>query len=101
MERKGDRKPLLIRGARQIGKSWSVRHLGESFPYYIKINFEIDKPIAEIFEKETDIEKICNQLSILYSTPVIPGKTLLFLDEIQACPAALKSLWFFKGRMTG
>ncbi len=94
-----NRKPLLVRGARQIGKSSSIRHLGESFEYYIEINFESRKDIRNLFEQEQSVKSICDKLSILYSTPIIPGKTLLFLDEIQDCEAALRSLWFFKEEM--
>ncbi|MDE5882874.1 MAG: AAA family ATPase [Muribaculaceae bacterium] len=94
-----NRKPLLVRGARQIGKSSSIRHLGKSFEYYVEVNFESRKDIKNLFEQEQSVSSICEKLSILYSTPIIPGKTLLFLDEIQDCEAALKSLWFFKEEM--
>ena len=63
------------------------------------MNFEANEIAKNIFINEHDIPTICQRLSILYATPVIPGKTLLFLDEIQSCPEALKSLWFFKENM--
>ncbi|MBD5176822.1 MAG: ATP-binding protein [Bacteroidales bacterium] len=91
-----NRKPLLVRGARQIGKSRSIRHLGESFKYFIEVNFEANKSILELFEQESDVNVLCQRLSILYSTPIVAGETLLFFDEIQSSDAALKSLWFFK-----
>lgn len=91
-----NRKPLLVRGARQIGKSMSVRHLAESFKYSIEVNFEAQRNIKELFQQESDIRIICERLSMLYSTPIILGETLLVFDEIQACEEALKSLWFFK-----
>lgn len=94
-----NRKPLLVRGARQIGKSSSVRHFAESFRYFVEVNFESDKSAAAIFEREHDVEIICERLSMLYTTPVVPGETLLFFDEIQSCRAALKSLWFFKEKL--
>lgn len=90
------RKPLLVRGARQIGKSSSIRHLGLSFEYFIEVNFETRPDLTTLFQQEHDVNVICERLSMLYSTPVIPGKTLIFLDEIQTCREALKSLWFFK-----
>lgn len=90
------RKPLLLRGARQVGKSWSVRHLGESFEYFVEVNFEKRPEVKEIFRSTGDVKEICKALSILYDVPIQPGKTLLFLDEIQASQEALKSLWFFK-----
>ena len=91
-----NRKPLLLRGARQIGKSSSIRHFSKEFKYFIEVNFEARKDISALFEQESDVELICERLSILFSTPVIPGETLIFFDEIQASEAALKSLWFFK-----
>lgn len=90
------RKPLLLRGARQVGKSKSIRHLGESFEYYAEVNFEKRPELKEIFEQNSDVNDICSALSMVLDIPVSPGKTLLFLDEIQDCPAAIKSLWFFK-----
>ncbi|MDE6295000.1 MAG: AAA family ATPase, partial [Muribaculaceae bacterium] len=90
------RKPLLVRGARQVGKSRSIRHLGETFSYYLEVNFETNPDLKSVFEQEHDVKKICDSLSIIFSTPVRSGETLLFLDEIQACPEALKSLWSFK-----
>ena len=93
------RKPLLLRGARQIGKSSSVRNLGNEFKYYIEVNFELQKQMIGLFEQETDVKGLCEKLSMLYSTPIIEGETLLFLDEIQKSEAALKSLWAFKEQM--
>jgi len=91
-----DRKPLLIRGARQVGKSCAVRHFGESFEYYLEVNFERDIDVADIFSGNADVHDISEKLSLYYGVPVEPGKTLLFLDEIQSCPKALHSLWFFR-----
>lgn len=90
------RKPLLMRGARQVGKSWAVRHLGESFKYYIEVNFEKRPELKQVFEESADVHTITEMLSAIYTTPIVPGETLLFLDEIQACPAAINSLWGFK-----
>lgn len=90
------RKPLLLRGARQVGKSWSVRNLAKQFDYFIEVNFEKQPEVKDIFKYTGDVKEICNSLSIFYDTPIIPGKTLLFLDEIQASKEAIKSLWFFK-----
>ena len=89
-------KPLLLRGARQVGKSCAVKHLGESFEHYIEVNFEKQPEMTEIFQKIHDVHELANMLSMLYNTPVVPGKTLLFLDEIQSSPDAIKSLWTFK-----
>ena len=89
------RKPLLLRGARQVGKSSCVRHLGETFSHYIEVNFEKRTDLGDLFERH-EVREIAARLGQLYGTPVVPGETLLFLDEIQSCPEALKSLWFFK-----
>ncbi len=90
-----DRKPLLVRGARQVGKSSAVRHLGESFDYFIEINLERQGNIKTLFGENLDVKKLCSQLSAIYNTPVIPGKTLLFIDEIQESPRAISSLRYF------
>ncbi len=89
-------KPLLLRGARQVGKSWAAEHLGATFDYFIEVNFEKRPEIKEIFEKTHDVHALADSLSMLYGKPVEAGKTLLFLDEIQASPDAIKSLWTFK-----
>lgn len=89
-------KPLLLRGARQVGKSWAVKHLGETFEYFIEVNFEKRPDMLEVFQKIHDVHELANTLSLVYNTPVVPGKTLLFLDEIQDSADAIKSLWSFK-----
>lgn len=90
------RKPLLLRGARQVGKSWAVEHLGETFYYFIEVNFEKRPEMLDVFQKIHDVHELTANLSIYYNTPVIPGRTLLFLDEIQKSPDAIQSLWSFK-----
>lgn len=92
-------KPLLLRGARQVGKSTAIRHLGKSFKFYIEVNFEKSPDLVEVFRQPGDVRAICNQLSLIFNTPVVEGDTLLFFDEVQACPNAIKSLWFFKEDM--
>ena len=94
-------KPLLLRGARQVGKSWAVEHLAESFDYFIEVNFEKRPDMLEVFERVHDVHDLANNLSMLYNTPVEAGKTLLFLDEIQDSPDAIKSLWAFKEDFPG
>lgn len=90
------RKPLLVRGARQVGKSCAIRHLGESFKHYLEINLENEKDLCRLFEDITDVRELSQRLGAVHNVQVIPGDTLLFIDEIQNCPEALKSLWFFK-----
>lgn len=93
---KANRKPLLLRGARQIGKSTAIRHLGEQFPHYIEANFEKNASLKTLFTSNLSVRDIAAGIGNLYDQPIVPGETLLFLDEIQACPEALHSLWFFK-----
>jgi predicted AAA+ superfamily ATPase len=89
-------KSLLLRGARQVGKSSAVRNLAREFEYYIEVNFEENHEAHKIFGDNLDIKKICEEISALYNnTPIIGGKTLLFLDEIQSCPRAITALRYF------
>ena len=91
------RKPLLLRGARQVGKSTAVRHLAETFETYVEINFEKQASYIPLFQvKDIDVKAIVSQISAMAGRRIEPGKTLLFLDEVQACPEAIMSLWFFK-----
>jgi predicted AAA+ superfamily ATPase len=90
-----DHKPLLIRGARQVGKSTTVRNLAAQFDHFLEVNFESRRQLHAIFEGDLDPKQICEQLSLLFNVPVIPGKTLVFFDEIQACIPAISSLRFF------
>ena len=79
-----DHKPLLIRGARQIGKTTAVRHLAESFSSFIEINFEKNGSIGKAFDGDLNIDRIIPELEAHARQAIIPGKTLLFFDEIQA-----------------
>ena len=91
------RKPLLLRGARQVGKSTAVRHLAGVFESYVEINFEKQASYIPLFQvKDIDVKKIVSQIAAMAGKRIVPGKTLLFLDEVQACPEAIVSLWFFK-----
>lgn len=89
------RKPLLLRGVRQCGKTSSVRKLGTSFRYYAEINFEKMPSAARIFSGNIDIPRIVAELEELVDIPIIDGETLLFLDELQAAPAAISALRYF------
>lgn len=90
------RKPLLLRGARQVGKSWAVRHLGQQFKYFIEANFEKKKELKTLFEQVSDARELAAMIGKMYETPIVAGETLLFLDEIQESPEAIHSLWIFK-----
>ncbi len=90
------RKPLLIRGCRQVGKSWLIREFSKQFDTFIEINFEKNKLIHPYFAGDLNIDAILEKLSIYTNTKIIPGKTLLFFDEIQICEGALQALRYFK-----
>ena len=90
-------KPLLLRGARQVGKSTAVRHLADRFESYVEINFEKQASYIPLFQaKDIDVKRIVSQIAAMAGKRIVPGKTLLFLDEVQACPESIMSLWFFK-----
>ena len=90
-------KPLLLRGARQVGKSTAVHHLAESFESYVEINFEKQSSYIPLFQtKDIDVKQIVSQMSAMAGKRIEPGRTLLFLDEVQACPEAIMSLRYFK-----
>ncbi len=93
------RKPLLVRGARQVGKSSSIRKLGDYFHYFIEINFEEHKNVHSLFEGNLTPQLLCENLSVMFDIDIIPGKTLLFFDEIQTCIPAISSLRFFYEKM--
>jgi len=92
-------KPLLIRGARQVGKTKTIREFGKKFDNFIEINFEESPRLKELFAGELSPVSICENISAIFKTSVIPGKTLIFLDEIQECHEAIAALRFFYEKM--
>lgn len=90
------RKPLLIRGARQVGKSTAVRQLGKTFKYFVEVNLEKQPTLRQLFTEDIDVRKTCDKLSGTLSVPIEAGKTLLFIDEIQVSKEAIMSLRYFK-----
>ncbi len=92
-----DKKPLLLRGARQVGKTRAVRELAKSFEHYIEIDFLDSKnaDIAKLFSENSSVQDLVQKISVIKNVPIEPGKTLLFLDEIQACPKAIETLRYF------
>ena len=91
-----NRKPLLLRGARQVGKSTAVRQLGKSFKYFVEINLEKQPSLKALFTDNIDVRKICANIGAVVSMPIVAGETLLFIDEIQTSPQAVMSLRYFK-----
>lgn len=96
---KKDRKPVLLRGARQVGKSTAVRNLAKSFKSFVEINFERQPEYKALFTGNLVVERIVPQVSAISGQNITAGETLLFLDEIQLCPEAFMSLRFFKEDM--
>ena len=92
-------KPLLLRGARQVGKSTAVQELSKKFETFVEINFEKQPKYKALFKDDLDVKRIVPQISAMYGTSIKSGKTLLFLDEIQDCPQAIMALRFFKEDM--
>ncbi|WNY25682.1 ATP-binding protein [Methanolapillus millepedarum] len=92
---KKDRKPLIVRGARQVGKTWLMKSFAESeYENYVYINFE-NKPYLQLFLQDFNIERILTAIYAETGIRPIPGKTLIILDEIQEDPKALTSLKYF------
>jgi predicted AAA+ superfamily ATPase len=94
-----DRKLLMLRGARQVGKSSAVRHLAKSFDHFIEVNFDENPSYTALFEQSLSPREVCEQLSLLTQTPIVEGKTLVFFDEIQSCIPAISSLRYFYEKM--
>ena len=92
---KDSRKSLLLRGARQVGKTHSVRKLGKTYESFVEINFESEPLVTQIFEKNLDCRRIIRDLNLQFGYEIIPGKTLLFFDECQMAPQAIVALRYF------
>ena len=92
-------KPLLLRGARQVGKTETIRQLSKQFENYLEINFEENLQVHSVFSGDLSPDGLCENLSAIFNISIRPGKTLLFLDEIQACIPAIRSLRFFYEKM--
>jgi len=93
------RKPLLLRGARQVGKTSAIKNFSSNFEYFLSINFDERRDYVKVFETTTGIDDVCEQLSLITGTPIIVGKTLVFFDEIQVSVQALQMLRYFYEKM--
>lgn len=90
------RKPLIVRGARQVGKTYSVVQFGEqSFENLATVDLERNRDLHRIFTPDLNPKRIMSELEIFLDVKLTPGKTLLFLDEIQSCPEAIMALKYF------
>lgn len=91
-----NRKPILLKGARQTGKTWIMREFGkESFDYVAEFNFDKIVELNTVFEKTKDINRILKELALFTDVPIEPGKTLIIFDEIQMSEGAINSLKYF------
>ena len=91
------RKPLILKGARQIGKTYILKQFGEeNYEGVAYFNFDHDEDLYNLFSNTKDPKRILEQLSFIYGKAIIPEKTLIIFDEIQECPNALNSLKYFQ-----
>ncbi len=91
---KNNRNALLITGARQIGKTFSIREFGKSFKAFVEINFVETPEAVEIFKGAKSSSDILLRLSALTTVPLIKGETLIFFDEVQKCPEIVTAIKF-------
>ena len=92
-----DRSPLIVQGARQIGKSWAVTEFGRTHYMHTAVfNFDKQGELKDIFERTKDVKRILGELELYTNVPLVENDTLIFFDEIQECKAALNSLKYFK-----
>lgn len=92
-----ERKPLVLRGARQVGKTWLMKEFGKAYyDNYVYFNFDEEDELKSIFETNKNPQRIIDLLSMISGEKILPGKTLILFDEVQECPDALNSLKYFK-----
>lgn len=93
---KATRKPLLLTGVRQCGKTYIVKEFADRyFKNNVYVNFESEEKLSGVFEYDFDVKRIVAELERNYKTQIVPGETLVIFDEIQACPRAITSLKYF------
>lgn len=92
-----DRKPLVLKGARQVGKTWLMKEFGRTcYENTVYMNFDEEEELASVFESNKNPHRIIEILSMIENRKIEPGKTLLIFDEIQECPSALNALKYFR-----
>ena len=91
---KEEKKALLITGARQIGKTFSIREFGKRFSSFVEINFLENRTACSLFENAESRDDILLRLSMLAENPLVPGETLIFLDEVQECKEIVTAIKF-------
>ncbi|MGL5821641.1 MAG: AAA family ATPase, partial [Sarcina sp.] len=97
-----NRKPLILQGARQVGKTYSTLTFGKKhYKNVVYFNFENNRDLIDIFERDLDTTRIVKNLSIISGQSIYEEETLIFFDEIQACERALTSLKYFNENANG
>lgn len=92
-----DRKPMVLKGARQVGKTWLMKEFGRTaYDSFVYFNFDEEDELKSIFEVNKNPQRIVELLSLIAGKKILPGKTLIIFDEIQECPPALNTLKYFK-----
>lgn len=92
-----ERKPMLLKGARQVGKTWLMKEFGRNYyKSYVYFNFDEEDDLKSIFESNKNPQRIIELLSMIAEEKILPGETLIIFDEIQECPEALNTLKYFK-----
>lgn len=92
----GFQKPLLLSGARQIGKTWAMRQFGKkNYKYVAEFNFDRTEELQNVFAATKEPSRLIKELSLHTESPIVPGETLIIFDEIQECERALNSLKYF------
>jgi len=93
---KKDRKPLVIQGARQVGKTWLMKEFGEkAYKNTVYINFDSNSNMKELFEVDLDVERLIMGIELYSGIKIVPEETLIIFDEVQEVPRAISSLKYF------
>ena len=90
------RKPLILKGVRQVGKTWLLKEFGkQQYENTAYFNFDENSELKQYFETTKDVKRILENLAVVHGRPIFPGKSLIIFDEIQECNAALNALKYF------
>ncbi|MDE6280750.1 MAG: AAA family ATPase, partial [Oscillospiraceae bacterium] len=88
---------MVLKGARQVGKTWLMKEFGQNcYQHTVYFNFDEEDALKSIFEVNKNPQRIIELLSLIAGEKILPGETLIIFDEIQECPAALNALKYFK-----
>ncbi len=92
-----ERKPMVLKGARQVGKTWLMKEFGRNYyNNFVYFNFDEEDELKSVFETNKNPHRIIELLSMIAGEKILPGETLIIFDEIQECPEALNTLKYFK-----